>query len=186
MHKIHAVQAVIIRIRHLSSSQGTIAAGDITVYASNTCGNGTSKASSDAVTIDAVPPPAPVNYTVANGVYSGPAASNFSDATTFAELKSGYGFSAAGGSLLLDSSDLSHAGWNEATAACAAKGDGWRLPNIAELLNLHDNQASYGLTQNTYWSSTWVAPGVMTAWSWTFYNSSDSGICFSGLVCTNL
>ncbi|GHT76879.1 hypothetical protein FACS189463_2780 [Bacteroidia bacterium] len=158
-----------VSITYKTSSQGTIAAGDITVYASNDCGNGTARASSNAVTINAA------GYTIANGVYNGPALSTaIQEGATLAQLVNSYGFSATGGSLLLDGSNLSdRATWYNAQTECAAKGDGWRLPNLAELANLQDNYVSYGMPHGFYyWSIT--DHDNANAWLWGFNNGGDT------------
>ena len=51
--------------------------------------------------------------------------------------------------------DLGKMNWYEAVKACAALGDGWRLPTQDELNILYENKDKIGgFADNFYWSST--------------------------------
>ncbi len=63
------------------------------------------------------------------------------------------------GNLEIMKIDLGTMTWVEATNACAALGDGWRLPTIEELGVMQTNKDKIGgFVNSLYWSSTEVAP----------------------------
>ena len=67
--------------------------------------------------------------------------------------------------------------WNDAKKACAALGDGWRLPTYKELNILYQNKVAIGGFEfNNYWSSTELAIDT-GAWDQSFiignYNDSN-------------
>ena len=58
------------------------------------------------------------------------------------------------------STDLATQEWDEATKACAALGEGWRLPTVDELNMLYLNKDKIGGFVNSfYWGSTEIIPG---------------------------
>ena len=63
--------------------------------------------------------------------------------------------------------------WNDAKKACAALGDGWRLPSKEELYILYANQNRIsGFSESTYWSSSEV--GNNGAWHQYFSDGAGS------------
>jgi hypothetical protein len=63
------------------------------------------------------------------------------------------------GTLEIMKNDLGTLTWTDAASACAALGDGWRLPTIDELIILETNKDKIGgFVNSLYWSSTEVAP----------------------------
>ena len=60
------------------------------------------------------------------------------------------------GNLEVQTKDLGEMLWQEAVEACAALGNGWRLPTKEELTILHQNKDKIGgfAEGNYYWSST--------------------------------
>ncbi len=59
------------------------------------------------------------------------------------------------GNLEVMTKDLGEMNWDEAMKACAALGDGWRLPTKEELNVLYQNKDKIGgFDNNYYWSST--------------------------------
>ncbi len=82
-----------------------------------------------------------------------------------------------------DTKDLTKT-WDEAKAYCLGLGDGWRLPNINELVNLADKNIGIGddeaispifvNTKNYYWSSTTYINDSGSAWYVSFdYGKND-------------
>jgi hypothetical protein len=138
--------------------------GNITVTPSNSCGNsGTSRTL-------AVSP----GYIIADGAYDGPTTSNLNgDGTTMSQLTDSYDFAVSGDLCLAqaDQGSLIEYTWEDAGSQCSKLGTDWRLPNIAELGNLQGSQTSYGMAQNTYWSSTDRSNNI-TAWFWNYLNSN--------------
>ena len=66
--------------------------------------------------------------------------------------------------------------WHEAVAFAAAKGDGWRLPSVPELVAQFDYDKSEpkgaGWKREWYWSSSSYAGGTAYAWTVHFYYGS--------------
>jgi hypothetical protein len=59
------------------------------------------------------------------------------------------------GNLEVKTKDLGEMDWDDATKACAALGDGWRLPTKEELNILYKNKDKIGgFDKDYYWSST--------------------------------
>ena len=152
-------------VTYTTSKATTISGSEITVKAVNACGQSGAKPSGTTVTVTA-----PAGHTVINGVFTRSAGSSvLQEYATFDQLISTYGFSATGANLLLDLNDLSGVyTWQSAKDACAAKGSGWRLPNLAELGNLYTQKAMYGLSNDRYWSST-ERSNPDGAWIWSYY-----------------
>lgn len=74
--------------------------------------------------------------------------------------------------------------WPTANAYCIAKGTGWRLPTIKELLSIVDfakttspkiDSIFTGTVSNTYWSSTPSAYSSDSAWAVNFLNGGING-----------
>jgi len=64
--------------------------------------------------------------------------------------------------------------WDDATAACAALGDGWRLPSKDELNILYQNKNEIsGFADANYWSSTELDNNG--AWSGAWRQSIENG-----------
>ena len=56
---------------------------------------------------------------------------------------------------LVHPTELGEMEWDDAMKACAALGDGWRLPTRVELLLMYENKDVVGgFASNGYWSST--------------------------------
>jgi hypothetical protein len=53
-----------------------------------------------------------------------------------------------------DFPDYSAMSWDDAKKACRALGEGWRLPNKAELNILYINRKNIKILNSWYWSST--------------------------------
>ena len=68
--------------------------------------------------------------------------------------------------------------WHEAVAFAAAKGDGWRLPSVPELVAQFDydkgGPKGSGWKREWYWSSSAYAGSTAGAWNVDFYNG-DTG-----------
>ena len=73
--------------------------------------------------------------------------------------------------------------WDDATAACAALGNGWRLPNGDELNILYQNKNEIGgfVADGSYWSS-WKDGDDLNRWWQSFENGSqltaNNGVTF--------
>jgi hypothetical protein len=142
--------------------------GNISVTPSNSCGNGTAR--TRAITV-LTPCPGYPGYLITDGAYDGPTTSELNGlGTTMSQLTGSYGFAVSGDLCLAqaDQSSSLHA-WKD--AKCSDLGNGWRLPNIAELGNLQSSRASYGMAL-AYWSST--EESNTYAWYWSYTNSYAS------------
>jgi len=63
--------------------------------------------------------------------------------------------------------------WDDAKKACAALGNGWRLPTKDELNILNENIIYIeGFSYGTYWTST-ESDDISGAWSKNFSNSKQ-------------
>jgi hypothetical protein len=72
------------------------------------------------------------------------------------------------GNLEVMTEDLGLMDWDAAKIACAALGDGWRLPTRDELNILYENKVKFGgFASNNYWSSTEYDNS--SAWIQTFF-----------------
>jgi hypothetical protein len=147
-----------VSVTYQTSTTGTIPSGDISVYASNACGQGTSIASVAEIVVTT--PPCP-GYTLASGVFTaGTIGSSVEGPLSLNTLLNTYGFGQTTVSLCVAASDaVTHVGWSGSNNACnalnTADDTGWRLPNAAEGLYLigHVPLDSFD-TQMRYWTST--------------------------------
>lgn len=72
------------------------------------------------------------------------------------------------GDLEIMTENLGEMNWDEAKEACAALGDGWRLPNKDELNVLYEHKDEIGgFADSFYWSSELA--GNVNAWVQGFY-----------------
>ena len=73
-------------------------------------------------------------------------------------------------------SDEGEMTWHEAVAFAAAKGDGWRLPTVPELVAQFDydkgKPKSEGWKREWYWSSSAYAGNTAYAWGVAFGGGS--------------
>ena len=64
--------------------------------------------------------------------------------------------------------------WHEAVAFAVAKGDGWRLPTVPELVAQFDydkgEPKGEGWKRDWYWSSSPLSGATTYAWRLDFYN----------------
>jgi hypothetical protein len=149
--------------RSITVTAGT-AGGSISVKAINSCG------SSDAQTLMVTVTSACPGYTITNGAYSGPATTTMDgdNRISMSRLTGSYNFKVSGNLCLAknDQGSPSQYNWANANTQCSNLGDGWRLPNIAELGHLQGSQTSYGMAQDVYYSST-DRDGIY-AWAWRY------------------
>jgi hypothetical protein len=163
-----------IEITCKANSAGAIAAGAITVTASNDCGTSAAQSSASAMTVI----PACSGYTIANGEFSGPATTTTLSIGDDLSAILSKGFSATGKSLCLapyDQRNPSSYNWVNGMAQCtslATDGASWRMPNIAELANLQSSCTSYGMSLGNYGCST--ERNSLNAWFWRYNQGSAS------------
>jgi hypothetical protein len=138
-----------------------VADGTATITATATDGSGKSA----TCPVNVVLP-----YPIQGGAYSSAGVTDYTFGNnpnvTMSELTDIYGF-AISGDLLVYGKDLPNATWENARAACEDLGDGWRLPNIAEIGNVWARRALY----MTYWSST--PRNDTQAWFWVINNEAS-------------
>ena len=79
------------------------------------------------------------------------------------------------GDLEVMTEDLGKMNWYKAVKACAALGDGWRLPTSDELNVLHENKEEIGGFEPWwYWSST--EDDINNAWAQFFSNGFQNDL----------
>jgi hypothetical protein len=158
-----------------SSAKAIIYAGELTVYAMNDCGNSATTANQEFIVLTDGQP-APIGPLITNGVFNGPANKDGLWGNDLSELGV-QGFSATGNDLEVSEYEYLLNTYNKADAptACTTKlGQGWRLPNIAELVNIDESDTNI-ISNGSYWSSTLDESGD-NAWVYTKIQGGNSGI----------
>jgi hypothetical protein len=171
-------------VSYQTSTTGTITSGDITVYASNACGPGTSVANEDEIVVTT--PPCS-DFIIASAVYTHDAfCTTCPSYAVLSTLVDSHAFIRTTNSLCVKNTDSGTGyAWQAAVDACEALNapvnSGWRLPNAAEFLNLTNFWDNLGFTSFHYWTHTSISEDT----GYLYVNADSRVLAYPKTVSTN-